>query len=158
MGLPRLLDADGSLSRLPGRKLVRHKLLVKGAVSQVSPQRLADFRLTSAIRVITPTQQDRLAVKGGVAWLFRQGLNLTPRRLGVVEVVSRSRVASLANPDASGRVLAGGGGASVGAKASKDAAEQEHQSAKGRTHALAFDARGRVGGRTLRFNSYRTWR
>ena len=76
-----------------------------------------------AIRAIASTEQDRLAVMGGVAWLIRQGLNLTPRRLGVVEVVSRSRVASLANPDASGRVLAGGGGAIAGAKTSEDATE-----------------------------------
>ena len=47
-----------------------------------------------------------MAARGGVAWLFRQGLNLTPRRLGFVEMVSRSRVASFTNPDASGRVLA----------------------------------------------------
>ena len=73
-------------------------------------------------------------------------------------MVSRSRVASLANPDASGRVLAGSGGASVGAEASKDAVEQQHQRAQGRAHALAFHARGRVGGQTVRFNFCRTWR
>ena len=32
MGLPRLLDANGSLSRFPGRNLVRQKVLVQGAV------------------------------------------------------------------------------------------------------------------------------
>ena len=98
--------------------------------------------------IITPTQQDRLAVKGGVAWLFRQGFNLTPRRLGVVEVVSRSRVASLANPDASGRVLAGGGGAIAGAKASEDATEEEHQGVTGRARALANHSRGWAWGRS----------
>ena len=108
--------------------------------------------------IITPTQQDRLAVKGGVAWLIRQGLNLTPRRLGVVEVVSRSRVASLANPDASGRVLAGSGGAIVGAKASKDAAEQKHQRAQGGAHAFAFYVRRGVGGKTVGLSFCRTWR
>ena len=105
-----------------------------------------------AIRVIASTQQDRLAVMGGVAWLIRQGLNLTPRRLGVVEVVSRSRVASLANPDASGRVLAGSGGAIVGAKTGEDATEQEHQSVKGRTRALAFHSRGWAWGRSPALN------
>ena len=79
----------------------------------------------------------RRAARGGVAWLFRQGLSLTPRRLGAVEVVSKSRVASLANPDASGRVLAGGGGAIAGAKTSEDATEEEHQDVTGRARALA---------------------
>ena len=34
MGLPRLLDADGSLSRFPRRNLVRQKALVQGAILQ----------------------------------------------------------------------------------------------------------------------------
>ena len=104
-----------------------------------------------AIRAIASTQQDRLAVMGGVAWLIRQGLNLTPRRLGVVEVVSRSRVASLANPDASGRVLAGGGGAIAGAKTSEDATEEEHQGVTGRARALAKRSRGWAWGRSPAF-------
>ena len=106
---------------------------------------MTDFGLKSVIRPFRSTvgiiwqipQVGRRAARGGVAWLFRQGLNLTPRRLGVVEVVSRSRVAGLANPDASGRVLAGSGGAIVGAKTGEDATEQEHQSVTGRARALA---------------------
>ena len=97
--------------------------------------------------ITPPPVLDRLAVMSGVARLFRQGLNLTPRRLGVVEVVSRSRVASLANPDASGRVLAGGGGAIAGAKTSEDATEEKHQHVSGRARAFANYARGWAWGR-----------
>ena len=55
MGLPCLLDADGSLSRFPGRNLVRHKSLVQGATTQVSPQRMTDFGLKSVIRPFRST-------------------------------------------------------------------------------------------------------
>ena len=71
-----------------------------------------------ALGLITPPPVlDSLAVMSGVARVLRQRLNFTPRRLGIVKVMSRSRVLGFANPDASEGAMARGGGAEWGLKA-----------------------------------------
>ena len=80
--------------------------------------------------ITPPYVLNRLAVMSGVARLLRQRLNITPRRLGVVEVMSRSRASRITNPDTIVRAMVRAGGAKRENKARKEGAEQERQRAR----------------------------
>ena len=100
----------------------------------------------------------RLARKLGVARFLSQRLNVTPRRLGVVEMMPRSRARSIANPDAIVGAMVRAGGTKRETNAHKEGAEQEHQRARGEGPWAGSALRFCHGGRVARWKASDAWK